>query len=71
MAQKLGFNADGSLDENSVSSVHRKIGTTVAVVKPFSKLPARRADLTRRIKAERSKLFRLMESCKSIHLHRW
>jgi DNA mismatch repair ATPase MutL len=64
MAQKLEFQRDGSLDPQSVASIHRKVGTTVAVVKPFAGLPARRADITRRIRAERSKLFRLMESCK-------
>jgi DNA mismatch repair protein PMS2 len=64
MAQKMEFKRDGSLDETSVASVHRKVGTTVAVVKPFANVPARRADMVRRIRAERSKLFRLMESCK-------
>jgi DNA mismatch repair ATPase MutL len=64
MAQKLEFQRDGSLDPQSLSSIHRKVGTTVAVVKPFAALPARRADLARRIRAERAKLFRLMESCK-------
>ena len=38
----------------------RKVGTTVAVVKPFGNLPARRADLVRRIKQERTKLFKLV-----------
>lgn len=64
VAQKMEFQRDGSLDMSSVTAVHRKVGTTVAVLKPFSHLPARRADLARRIKTERSKLFRLMESCK-------
>jgi DNA mismatch repair ATPase MutL len=40
----------------------RKVGTTVAVVKPFGNLPARRADITRRIRQERTKIFKLVES---------
>eukprot|EP00980_Cylindrotheca_fusiformis_P012541 scaffold3079_cov119-Cylindrotheca_fusiformis.AAC.17 len=66
MAEKMEFKEDGSLDETSVTSVHRKVGTTVAVVKPFAKVPARRANMARRIRAERSKLFRLLESCKLV-----
>ncbi|CAJ1960863.1 unnamed protein product [Cylindrotheca closterium] len=62
IAQKMQFQRDGSLDKSSVTAVHRKIGTTVAVLKPFAHLPARRADMARRIRTERSKLFRLMES---------
>lgn len=64
MAQELEFQRDGTLNENSVQYRHRKVGTTVAVVKPFHALPARRADMERRIKSERGKLVRLMESCK-------
>lgn len=63
-AQKLEYLRDGKLDPASVQTIHRKIGTTVAVVQPFAALPARRMDMMRRIKGERSKLFRLMESCK-------
>ena len=64
MAQKLEFRRDGSLDMASVKSIHRKVGTTVAVVEPFSALPARRADMERRIRAERSKLYQLIQACK-------
>ena len=64
MAQKLEFGRDGKLDATSVQSIHRKIGTTVAVVHPFAALPARRVDMMRRIRSERSKLFQLMEACK-------
>lgn len=65
MAQKLEFGHDGVLDKASIQDIHRKVGTTVAVVNPFATAPARRVDLMRRIKGERTKLFRLMESCKS------
>lgn len=61
-AQKLEFDRCGNLDPASVQDIHRKVGTTVAVVQPFAALPARRADMTRRIRGERAKLFRLMES---------
>lgn len=64
MAQRLEFERDGSLNEDSITSIHRKVGCTVAVVKPFFALPARRADMTRRITSERTKIFRLMEACK-------
>jgi DNA mismatch repair protein PMS2 len=63
VAQKLEFRRDGSLNVASIQPLPRKMGTTVAVVKPFRALPARRADMARRIRAERAKLFRLMESC--------
>lgn len=66
LAQKMEFGRDGNLLEESTESIHRKIGTTVAVVKPFCHLPARQADMARRIRTERAKLFRLLESCKSI-----
>ena len=64
LATKLEFLRDGSLDRAAVAQLPRKIGTTVAVVKPFHALPARRADMARRIRAERQKLFKLLESCK-------
>jgi len=66
LAQKLEFGRDGSLIEDSISSLHRKVGTTVAVIQPFSALPARRVDMMRRVRPERSRLFKLMESCKYI-----
>ena len=64
LATKLEFLRDGSLDRASVAQIPRKIGTTVAVVRPFHALPARRADMARRIRAERQTLFKLIESCK-------
>jgi DNA mismatch repair protein PMS2 len=64
MAQKLEFGRDGGVVPASVQSLHRKFGTTVAVMEPFAALPARRADMERRIRAERSKLFQLMQACK-------
>jgi len=64
MAQKLEFGKNGMLNDASVQSIHRKVGTTVAVVEPFAGLPARRIDMMRRIRGERAKLFKLMESCK-------
>lgn len=69
MAQKMEFLRDGSLDESSVQSIHRKVGTTVAIIKPFAVLPARRSDMSRRVKQERTKLFRLMEACKFLLTH--
>lgn len=73
LATKLIFGKDGTPihNNNNTSSgsspdggelLARKVGTTVAVVKPFGNLPARRADLVRRIKQERTRIFKLVES---------
>ena len=62
--QKLEFNHDGSLNSDSVVSVPRKVGTTVAVLRLLSSLPVRRADMERRIVQHRSKLIKIMEGCK-------
>lgn len=62
MAQKLEFGKCGSLNTSATQNIHRKVGTTVAVVEPFAGLPARRIDMMRRIRGERAKLFKLMES---------
>eukprot|EP00536_Pseudo-nitzschia_multiseries_P010332 jgi/Psemu1/242883/estExt_Genewise1.C_3110001 len=57
LATKLVFGTDGR-----PLLLARKVGTTVAVVGPFGRLPARRADLVRRIKDERTKIFKLVEA---------
>jgi len=62
MAQKLEFGRDGKLNTSTVQDIHRKVGTTVAVVEPFAALPARRTDMMRRIRGERTKLFKLLEA---------
>mmetsp|Transcript_15549 Transcript_15549/g.29324 ORF Transcript_15549/g.29324 Transcript_15549/m.29324 type:complete len:928 (+) Transcript_15549:217-3000(+) len=70
---KMEFQKDGTLDPNSVSEVARKVGTTVAVVKLFDALPVRRADLIKRIKSQKAKLLRLLQSyavlCVGIKFH--
>ena len=61
LATKILFGKDGKpLGEET--PLARKVGTTIAVVKPFGNLPARRADLVRRIKQERTRIFKLVES---------
>jgi DNA mismatch repair ATPase MutL len=60
----MEFNHDGSLDSDSIVSIPRKVGTTVAVLKLLNSLPVRRADMQRRIVHHRSKLMSLMEGCK-------
>ena len=71
IGQRMEFGRDGSLiinknDNNGCNDgftdVPRKVGTTVAVVALFDSLPVRRADLKKRITAQRSKLWRLMQS---------
>lgn len=64
MGEKMEFQKDGTLDLKSVAEVARKVGTTVAVVKLFDALPVRRADLIKRIKSQKAKLLRLLQSCK-------
>eukprot|EP00978_Attheya_sp_CCMP212_P021349 scaffold62195_cov54-Attheya_sp.AAC.2 len=63
LGQKMEFNHDGKLLESSITDISRKVGTTVAVVKLFDALPVRRADMIKRIKAQRAKMLRLMQSC--------
>lgn len=63
MGQKLQFRADGSLLMDSIAPVPRKVGTTVAVVKLFDSLPVRRADLVKRIHAQRQKVFSVVQGC--------
>jgi len=68
LATKIVFGKDGR--PTNINSggyeygqqMARKVGSTVAVVKPFGNLPARRADLVRRIKQERTRIFKLVES---------
>jgi DNA mismatch repair protein PMS2 len=59
-AQKLVFRRDGSLDPGSGSVMPRKVGTTVAVVKLLDALPVRRADMIRRIAAQRGRLMKIV-----------
>lgn len=60
---KMEFKRDGYLNVKSICDVPRKVGTTVAVVKLFNALPVRRADLIKRITAQRAKMLRLIQSC--------
>lgn len=66
IAEQMTFNRDGYLDPNNVQKVARKVGTTVAVVKLFDKLPVRRTDMIRRLKAQKAKLLRLIQACEFI-----
>eukprot|EP00550_Attheya_septentrionalis_P011813 CAMPEP_0198304578 /NCGR_PEP_ID=MMETSP1449-20131203/57472_1 /TAXON_ID=420275 /ORGANISM="Attheya septentrionalis, Strain CCMP2084" /LENGTH=1167 /DNA_ID=CAMNT_0044007103 /DNA_START=237 /DNA_END=3740 /DNA_ORIENTATION=+ len=73
LGQKMEFSHDGKLLESSITDMPRKVGTTVAVVKLFDALPVRRADMIKRIKAQRAKMLRLMQSyailCRSIRFN--
>eukprot|EP00957_Ditylum_brightwellii_P189074 14393011-Ditylum_brightwellii.AAC.1 len=60
----MEFNSQGFVRAGSLKPIPRKIGTTVAVVKPFESLPVRRADLMKRIKFYRTKMFKLVQGCK-------
>ncbi len=63
LGQKLEYLKNGALDVQSITSVPRKVGTTVAVSKLFHALPVRRADLIKRIKAQRSKVVSMIQGC--------
>eukprot|EP00539_Tryblionella_compressa_P021527 CAMPEP_0178885948 /NCGR_PEP_ID=MMETSP0747-20121128/15676_1 /TAXON_ID=913974 /ORGANISM="Nitzschia punctata, Strain CCMP561" /LENGTH=1246 /DNA_ID=CAMNT_0020554757 /DNA_START=331 /DNA_END=4071 /DNA_ORIENTATION=- len=77
LATKLVFGNDGTLvvpnkngdtpskdqqQQQQFEQFPRKVGTTVAVVQPFCRLPARRADMMRRIRGERTKIFKMLEA---------
>jgi DNA mismatch repair protein PMS2 len=62
LADKLEFRTDGSLKEDAVAQVPRKIGTTVAVLGLMQRLPVRRRDLEQRIQYHRAKLVSLISS---------
>lgn len=63
LGQKLEYLANGELDTDSITMVPRKVGTTVAVGKLFHSLPVRRADLIKRIKAQRAKVVSMIQGC--------
>jgi DNA mismatch repair protein PMS2 len=62
LATKIVFGKDGLPVPDQQQQFARKVGTTVAVVEPYGSLPARRADLMRRIRGERTKIFKLIEA---------
>lgn len=64
LGQKLEFDGNGELRQDSVAMTPRKIGTTVAVGKLFAALPVRRADLIKRIKTQRAKVVSMIQGCK-------
>jgi DNA mismatch repair ATPase MutL len=55
------------VDPASLADIQRTVGTTVAVVKIFDALPVRRADFIKRIKSQRAKLLRVLQSCKRFY----
>jgi DNA mismatch repair protein PMS2 len=64
LGEKLTFTREGYLQHETVCPVPRKVGTTVAVVKLFDALPVRRADMEKRIQAQRQKVFLMVQGCK-------
>jgi DNA mismatch repair protein PMS2 len=62
LATKMVFGKDGLPIQDQTEHFTRKVGTTVAVVNPYSSLPARLADLTRRIRNERTRIYKLIEA---------
>mmetsp|Transcript_22090 Transcript_22090/g.33512 ORF Transcript_22090/g.33512 Transcript_22090/m.33512 type:complete len:1094 (-) Transcript_22090:91-3372(-) len=62
LGEKLMFTKEGYLLHEKIEPLPRKVGTTVAVVKLFDALPVRRADLIKRIEAQRQKVFLMIQS---------
>lgn len=60
-AQKLEFRRDGSLRTDTVTSILKKVGTTVAVVGLMDALPVRRHDLIKGIQTQRRTMLRMLE----------
>mmetsp|Transcript_26329 Transcript_26329/g.39879 ORF Transcript_26329/g.39879 Transcript_26329/m.39879 type:complete len:638 (+) Transcript_26329:99-2012(+) len=61
LGEKLMFTKEGYLLHEKIEPLPRKVGTTVAVVKLFDALPVRRADLIKRIEAQRQKVFLMIQ----------
>ena len=62
VAEKLFYGNNGSLKEDCTTQVARKRGTTVAIKNLFHALPVRRTDLLRRLKSQRSALFKMLQA---------
>ena len=60
VATKMEFHVDGTMNASTMTTTPRKIGTTVAVLKLFHKLPVRCKDFTLHIKEQRTKLVQLI-----------
>ena len=73
LACKLEFQPNGSVRPNSTQQIPKKIGTTVAVVNFFDRVPVRRQDFLTRLGTQRTRLLRRMESyflfCPGISMH--
>lgn len=61
VGQQLWYDREGKLEDSRTTSVSRQVGCTVSLSKLFHMLPVRRADLKKRLKAQRAKLFRLLQ----------
>jgi DNA mismatch repair protein PMS2 len=62
VAQKLEYQRDGSVRRESIQQIPKKVGTTVAVVNLFDRVPVRRQDFLKRLPQHRTKLLRRMEA---------
>ena len=61
VGQQLWYDREGKLEDGRTTSISRQVGCTVSVSKLFQMLPVRRADLKKRLKAQRAKLIRLLQ----------
>jgi DNA mismatch repair protein, C-terminal domain len=61
LAQRMQFNPQGHLIEESIVAMPRKVGTTVCVQEFLHAVPVRRADFLRRLPMQRSKLIALCQ----------
>jgi DNA mismatch repair protein PMS2 len=67
LGQKMDYQRDGEVKQDSVAMVPRTIGTTVTVSKLFHALPVRRSDMIKRIKAQRAKVISIIQGCTYHH----
>ena len=63
VGESFAFNTQGDLIEDSKKTQARGIGTTVTVCGLFEQLPVRKVDMCKRIKAQRSKLMKMLQGC--------
>lgn len=63
VGERFEFDREGNVVEGTRRNVPRRVGTTVTVRGLFEAVPVRRADLKKRIKAQRMKLTKMMQGC--------
>ena len=66
VGESFAFNTQGDLIVDSKKTQARGVGTTVTVYGLFEQLPVRKVDMCKRIKAQRSKLMKMLQGCEYV-----